>query len=82
MRLPDSGSTVRVVAAVRAMLDFLYYAQYPVQSSDTLVLLQDSLSRFHRNKQVFINLGIRHDFDLPKLHFAKHYVALITIPEC
>jgi hypothetical protein len=77
MRLPDGSSTIRIVKAVRAMLDFLYLAQYPVQSTDTLRLLHNALERFHHNKQVFVDLGIREDFELPKLHFVKHYVALI-----
>jgi hypothetical protein len=77
IRLSDGSSTIRIVKAVRAILDFLYHAQFPVHSTDTLYSLHDALERFHLNKQVFVDLGIRNNFELPKLHFAKHYVALI-----
>ncbi|KAI0083122.1 hypothetical protein BDY19DRAFT_1037154 [Irpex rosettiformis] len=75
--LPDGQSPVRLVKATRALLDFLYLAQYPVHSSETLVLLHDALDRFHSHKEVFVDLGIRDSWRLPKLHFASHYVALI-----
>ena len=29
--------------------------------------------RFHANKSVFVDLGIREHFKLPKLHFLNHY---------
>ena len=43
--LPLSGgfSPLRLIRAVRAMLDFLYLAQYPAHTSDTIALLQDAL---------------------------------------
>lgn len=77
MRLPDGQSPTRLVKATRALLDFLYLAQYPVHSSETLGLLKDALHRFHNNKKIFVDLGIRDGWELPKLHFVKHYVALI-----
>ncbi|KAI0087258.1 hypothetical protein BDY19DRAFT_893576, partial [Irpex rosettiformis] len=77
MRLPGGQSSVRLVKATRALLDFLYLAQYPVHSSDTLVHLHDALQSFHDNKAIFVDLGIRNSWQLPKLHFASHYVALI-----
>ncbi|KAF8258701.1 hypothetical protein EI94DRAFT_1707758 [Lactarius quietus] len=39
--------------------------------------LSHSLTRFHANNGIFINLGIRKHFNLPKLHFMSHYVELI-----
>ncbi|KAI0088972.1 hypothetical protein BDY19DRAFT_1006916 [Irpex rosettiformis] len=75
--LPNGQSPVRLVKATRALLDFLYLAQYPVHSSETLNLLHDALERFHIHKKVFVDLGVRDSWRLPKLHFASHYVALI-----
>jgi hypothetical protein len=75
--LPDGQSSVRLVRATRALLDFLYLAQYPVHSSQTLSCLHNSLQDFHNNKQIFVDLGIRDTWELPKLHFVTHYVALI-----
>ncbi|KAF5311326.1 hypothetical protein D9611_012561 [Ephemerocybe angulata] len=60
--------------SVRAILDFLYLAQYPVHTSTTLNMMEAALSQFHLNKHVFVTLGIRENFNIPKLHFASHYV--------
>ena len=62
------------VRATRALLDFLYIAQYRSHTTETLQYLQDALDAFHRDKDTFINLGVRNDFDLPKLHSLQHYV--------
>jgi hypothetical protein len=78
-RLPGGESPIRLVSAVRALLDFLYLAQYPIHTDETLELLEDALSRFHENKEIFVDLGIRDGFNLPKLHFASHYVRLIKL---
>ncbi|KAG1820104.1 hypothetical protein EV424DRAFT_1472488 [Suillus variegatus] len=53
---------------VRGLLDFL---------SETLTLLMEALDLFHDNKQIFVNLGIRNNFNLPKLHAARHYMSMI-----
>ncbi|PCH41885.1 hypothetical protein WOLCODRAFT_89528 [Wolfiporia cocos MD-104 SS10] len=63
--------------AVRAMLDFVFTAQYPVHTMETLQSLEDSLEQFHANKDIFIDLGIRHDFKIPKLHCVSHWKRLI-----
>ncbi|THH31369.1 hypothetical protein EUX98_g2803 [Antrodiella citrinella] len=73
MPLPGGASPVRLVRAVRAILDFLYLAQYPVHTEQTLTLLDDALDRFHDNKQVFVDIGVRNSWAIPKLHFLRHY---------
>ncbi|CDO71997.1 hypothetical protein BN946_scf184943.g32 [Trametes cinnabarina] len=76
----DGGySPLRLVRAVRSLLDFLYLAQYPAHTSDTLTLLADALHRFHANKDVFITLGVRQHFKIPKLHSLNHYIDSIKI---
>ncbi|KAI0819805.1 hypothetical protein BC628DRAFT_1400685 [Trametes gibbosa] len=77
--LPGGVSPARLVRAVRALLDFLYLAQYPAHTSDTLSLLEGALRRFHTNKDVFVQLGIRQHFKLPKLHSLDHYVQSIKL---
>jgi len=67
----------QVVLAVQAFLDFLYYAQYQSHTEDTLSRMQDALDRFHANKSVFVDLGIRDDFNIPKLHSMDHYIQSI-----
>ncbi|KAG2131135.1 hypothetical protein BD769DRAFT_1355430 [Suillus cothurnatus] len=76
-RLPGNMSSTRLLRAVRGLLDFLYLAQYPCHSSETLSLLDEALVLFHDNKEIFIDLGIRNHFNLPKLHATRHYVSMI-----
>lgn len=71
--LPQGASPSRLVRATRALLDFLYYAQYPTHTAVTLQFLDKALQSFHANKQIFIDLGIRDHFRLPKLHSLDHY---------
>ncbi|KAI1794920.1 hypothetical protein LXA43DRAFT_1091504 [Ganoderma leucocontextum] len=60
-----------VVRAVRGLIDFTYYAQ-----------LQAALARFHANKHIFIELGIRENFNIPKLHALLHYLLAILMLGC
>ncbi|KAG1729302.1 hypothetical protein EDD22DRAFT_982670 [Suillus occidentalis] len=77
--LPNNMSSARLLCAVRGLLDFLYFAQYPSHTSETLVLLNEALDVFHNNKDIFIDLGIRNSFNLPKLHFTAHYAHMIRM---
>ncbi|KAG1849692.1 hypothetical protein DFJ58DRAFT_716907 [Suillus subalutaceus] len=79
IRLPNNMSSARLLRTVRGLLDFLYLAQYPCHSSETLILLDEALDLFHNNKDIFIDLGIRNSFNLPKLHFALHYAHMIRL---
>jgi hypothetical protein len=64
----------RVLAAARAVLDFIYYAQYQSHTTETLERMQQSLDNFHAAKHVFIELGVRSHFNIPKLHSMLHYI--------
>ena len=77
--LPGGLSNVRLVYTVCALLDFIYLAQYPVHTDETLSLLDDALELFHDNKNIFIDLGLRDSFNIPKLHSAKHYTHYIRL---
>ena len=82
MDLPVPNAQVspqRIVAAVRAILDFLFLAQFPSHSASTLTRLDDALARFHDNKDVFVDLGIRNHFNLPKIHSMIHYSSSIRL---
>jgi len=74
LKLPDGTSPLPLIRSIRSLLDFLYLAQYPTHTSETLQLLDESLKRFHENKHIFVDLGIRTNFNLPKLHSLAHYV--------
>lgn len=77
--LPSGLSSARLLAATRAMLDFLYLAQYPIHTDNTLELLDDALEDFHNNKQIFTDLAIRDAYNIPKLHWAQHYVDAVKL---
>ena len=79
LRLPGGQVPSRVVKAVRAILDFVYLAQFPSHTTDTLRRLQESLQAFHLNKTVFIDLGTREAFNFPKLHSMLHYTSSIVL---
>lgn len=78
--LPAEHSQDQLVLATRSLLDFTYLSQHPVHSCDTLDALDEAMTTFHANKQVFVSLGIREHFHLPKLHFVtRHYRHLIEL---
>ena len=77
--LPSRVAPSRVIRAVRALLDFLYLAQLPSHTTASLLRLEDSLARFHKNKDVFVDLGIREHFNFPKIHSLMHYQSSITL---
>jgi hypothetical protein len=64
----------RILASARGVLDFIYLASYPSHSEASLSGLQAALDAFHRHKQVFIDIGARTHFNIPKLHSMQHYI--------
>ncbi|KIM46872.1 hypothetical protein M413DRAFT_16473 [Hebeloma cylindrosporum] len=79
VQLPDGVSANPLIRATHAILDFLYLAQYPVHTAETLASLDHALEEFHNNKYIFETLGIRSDFNIPKLHFLLHYLRAIKL---
>ena len=67
----------RVVRAVRAVVDFISYARFEVHTEASLEKMDRSWSAIHENKDVFLELGIRKNFNIPKFHSLIHYVAAI-----
>ena len=67
-----------VIAAVKGLVDFIYLAQYHVHSDTTLRHMRDALHDFHRHKDIFIELGIREQFNIPKLHALLHYLKAVS----
>ncbi|KAK0474131.1 hypothetical protein EDD18DRAFT_1313532 [Armillaria luteobubalina] len=63
-----------VVKAVKAALDFIYYSSLHSHTSQTLAALTTALDNFHTHKDIFIELGIREHFNIPKIHSMQHYV--------
>ena len=77
--LPDGRNSDRLVRAIRAVLDFLYLAQYPVHTTESLAALVDALNDFHANKEIFVELNVRESFNIPKLHSLRHYSGSIKL---
>ena len=46
---------------------------------DVLVQIDDVVNRFHDERQIFIDLGIRDNFLLPRQHSLLHYRSLIQM---
>jgi hypothetical protein len=72
--IPSQG-----IAAVTALLDFIYIAQYPAHDSATLGYLQDALDRFHKNRTYFMSTLVRNHFNIPKFHSLLHYIEAIEL---
>jgi hypothetical protein len=71
--MPNSG-----LNACRAILDFIYLAQYSTHDDETLQYLTTALKTWHKHSHFFINIGIRDDLNIPKFHSLMHYVKSIT----
>lgn len=66
----------RTLVAIRALLDFFILAQYDTHTEESLELMEESLSAFHKNKHhAFGNQ--RDQFNFPKLHSLVHYTSAI-----
>jgi len=77
--LTNGSGSAHILRAVRSLLDFLYLAQLPLQSSDTISHLEHSLVTFYKNKEVFVDLGVRDHFNVPKIHSLLHYTLFIHL---
>ncbi|KAG0699298.1 hypothetical protein DFH29DRAFT_983570 [Suillus ampliporus] len=66
-----------VAQAARTIIDFIFYAQFHSHTSQSLEALQSALDEFHRHKEIFVQLEVREDFNIPKMHSMQHYVASI-----
>ncbi|KAN0078167.1 hypothetical protein V8E55_010224 [Tylopilus felleus] len=66
-----------VLQATRCLINFVHLAQYHSHTDDTLMALQHALNDFHRLKDVFIELGCRDQFNIPKFHLLVHYTDTI-----
>ena len=74
-------SDERIIVAVRALVDFAYYASLHSHTTQTLASLRKALDDFHANMDAFIELG-GHDqahFNIPKVHSLEHYEQLIFL---
>ncbi|KAI0738856.1 hypothetical protein C8Q80DRAFT_1222176 [Daedaleopsis nitida] len=66
-----------VLHAVRAVLDFIFYAHFEAHTDRSIALMDTAWDTFHRNKHVFKDLCVREHFNIPKVHSAVHYALSI-----
>ncbi|KAF9548524.1 hypothetical protein CPC08DRAFT_648414 [Agrocybe pediades] len=67
------GANTKVVTVAKALLDFIYFSQLQLHTTQTIAALEKCLETFHKNKDVLIELKIRKHFNIPKLHNVTHY---------
>lgn len=67
----------RVIRAVRAVLDFIWYARFEAHTENSLERMDKAWSAIHENKKIFVDLNIRDNFNIPKFHSLIHYVSAI-----
>lgn len=67
-----------MVQAVRYFLEFCYHVRRSVLDDDDLDRLDELLAKYHEAREVFIEEGIREDFNLPRQHSLTHYRELIA----
>jgi hypothetical protein len=63
--------------AACSLVDFIYLAQYQSQTDKTLKALKQAVDDFHSTKDIFIELGLREHFNIPKVHSLLHYIDTI-----
>ncbi|KAI0704619.1 hypothetical protein C8Q76DRAFT_820240 [Earliella scabrosa] len=68
----------QMVQCLSAILDFCYLVRRNIITTSTLHQIEDALARFHRDRVIFEETGVRLEgFSLPRQHSLKHYPSLI-----
>jgi hypothetical protein len=75
--LIGSGIPTDALHAAKAILDFIYLAQYSSHDDTTLGYMDAALKAFHDTRDVFVQTGARDDFNIPKFHSLLHYIESI-----
>ncbi|THH10809.1 hypothetical protein EW146_g8262 [Bondarzewia mesenterica] len=79
LQLPNNLSPCHLIRAIHALLDFTYLAQYPSHSTETLQYMENALHQFYDNKDILVQLGVRDNFKIPKLHSLWHFATSIML---
>ncbi|KAI5886301.1 uncharacterized protein SCHCODRAFT_02591384 [Schizophyllum commune H4-8] len=67
------------ILACKAILDFIYYAQYTTHDDVSLSQMHDALEIWQQNSHHFITTKCREDLNIPKFHSLLHYVDSIRL---
>jgi hypothetical protein len=68
-----------MVRAVSAFTEFCYLVRRSQIDETTLESIEAVIECFHREREIFIEVGVREDFSLPRQHSLKHYPSLIRL---
>jgi hypothetical protein len=67
----------KMVHAVRDLIEFTYLVRRDVHDTQSLAAIDTALKSFHNNREIFKTSGVVKDFNYPRQHSLKHYVAMI-----
>ena len=68
-----------MLCAITAFLDFCYLVRRSQIDESVLDQIDDAVNRFHRERHIFIELGIWDNFLLPRQHAIVHYHLTIQL---
>jgi hypothetical protein len=68
-----------MVRTIAAFLDFCYIARKSVITERDLDAIDDAVRRFHLEREIFKEVGVRQHFSLPRQHSMVHYRTLIEM---
>jgi hypothetical protein len=69
----------QMVHAISAFMEFCYLVRCSQIDEDTLLKIDVAVKCFHREREIFRDLGIHDDFSLPRQHSISHYRRLIQL---
>jgi hypothetical protein len=63
----------QMVRCLAAFLEFCYLVRRDSITETTLGAIKTALARFHAERVIFLDTGVRIDFNLPRQHSLEHY---------
>ncbi|KAF7966643.1 hypothetical protein HWV62_37567 [Athelia sp. TMB] len=66
-----------MVRTIHAFLEFCYITRKNIIDTNNINHLNAALDRFHQYREIFIMVGVRADFNLPRQHSLMHFAALM-----
>jgi hypothetical protein len=69
----------QMVRALSAFLEFCYLVRQSQIDEDVLIEIDAAIERYHIEREIFVEYGIRGDFNLPRQHALLHYRNLIQM---
>ena len=71
----------QMVRALSAFLEFCYLVHRLQIDEDVLIKIDAAIERYHIEHEIFVECGLRSDFNLPHQHALLHYRVLILVPQ-